>query len=148
EDERGAPVAGAEVNALTPRAPGAKFDLLGTVLALPQPPAVTQTTTSGPDGRFRLSQLPPGSYTIVARKAPMAACVRRNVVVTPASESVPLRLVLPEGFKIEGRVKRKNEGPVAGLPVVAFRVDFSNGLDLSAPDKVMSRTREKGEFAL
>lgn len=147
EDEHGAPVPGASVVALKPRETGRGLDVISMVRELGSEIPAAKSTESGTDGRFRLTGLPPGAYTVVARKSGFATGVQRHVLFAPGGEAQTVRLVLGKGHRLEGRVTRKGGGPVAGLSVVAFTTDaMQETFDLQMPDKAIARTDEKGAF--
>src|SRR5262249_17611846 len=148
EDEHGAPVAGAAVRALLPSPTGSRLDFLRILRELPEPPVASEETRSSADGTFRLSHLPPGTYTLVATKPPLGWGVGRDVGVPPRAAAPPVRPVLPQGFRVEGRVVRKDGGSPKAVPVVAFREPQIEHLDMSMPDKQCTATDDEGRFAL
>jgi len=62
-------------------------------------------TRSGPDGNFRFSDLPEGSYSLLARQNELVATLARVVV---ALDSPPLRVELAPGVTLD-EVKAKTE---------------------------------------
>jgi uncharacterized GH25 family protein len=149
EDERGKPVPGAEVSVSEPRPAARGVDFMSILRDLPAPFVAAQTTRSGDDGRFRLTGLPPGSYTVVARKSGLATTVAHSVLVAPSTQAQPIRLVMAKGYRLAGRVVRTGDGPIAALTVAAFgQNDMASILDPGMPGKAMSKTDEKGDFAL
>jgi len=148
-DERGAPVPGASVVVTAPRPSGKGFDFLSMIRELPRPPRPTHMTQSGDDGRFRLTGVPPGTYLVYARKPGFATGAQRSVLVEPAAALQPIRLVLPKGFRVTGRVVRRDDASVAGIPVIAFRDDDLQTFgDAALPTKVVETTNRDGEFVL
>ncbi|MCE9635989.1 MAG: carboxypeptidase regulatory-like domain-containing protein [Planctomycetes bacterium] len=146
-DEQGAPIEGAEVRALRSRQGGSQMDILRLIRELPvETPAVDRATTAD-GGRFRLTKTSPGSYDFKVVKGGRQVLVEKQVVVTPDAEKRPLRFVMSKGFQLDGRVSRKGPGPVAGIPVVAFR-EPQGELDLLVLDRCFAVTDEEGKFHL
>jgi protocatechuate 3,4-dioxygenase beta subunit len=143
EDARGRPVAYATIVALTPRAPTIPLDVLALIrdAAFGRPAA--GSATSSRDGRFSIAGLPPGSYPIVARREGRVAASATAVVGDAAPK--PLRLVLGDGHRVEGKVVRKDRTPVAGAAVVGFAI--TNALEICPPNMPTARTDETGAFA-
>lgn len=146
-DERGAPIAGAEVRALRSRTGGSQMDILRLIRDLPTETPAVDKATSGDDGRFRLTKTPPGTYDvkIVARGRQVG--VEKGVIVTPDAERRELRFVLGKGFEVAGRVLRKGPGPVEGIGVVAFRQPRGEG-DFVVVDRVFATTDKDGAYRL
>lgn len=99
-DERDRPVQGAEVE-LTPFGPDfdARFFF-------------REPVRSGPDGRFRIADLPRGTRVGLKARHRDLAPAEIAGVEAPTAEPVRLRLVRPRS--LEGRVKDRHGEPVAG----------------------------------
>ncbi len=101
-DEDGAPVEGAEVDAL----------LSGTVRT---PDAVWGATTTGADGTFSVVPLPPGKFDLTVTHPSFPRL--KTTVTAPVTTA---RLVLPRGREIVGTVRDAKGMPVVGVRVMAF----------------------------
>ena len=144
-DDRGDPVAGATVRAVRERPPASRNDLLRLIRELPTQVASVDSATTGQDGSFRLTRVPPGTYDFLVRAPAYSMGVEEGVIIRPEAAEHPLRFVIARGFRLDGRVVRQPEGPAAGLSVVAFRqpADLAGFLAL---DREFATTDEKGEF--
>ncbi len=115
-DGRGQPLAGATVRAtlqltvLLGSNPGAN-----RVTAY-RGPAERLTAVAGPDGRFELSSLCKGEYSIKAEAAGKA-WAERTFVIAPDFSSAPLEIVLDQGGEFSGQVKDENGQPVAAATI-------------------------------
>ena len=145
-DERGAPVEGADVMAARHAPETGRIDILRILRELAQRPASIDRTTSGADGKFKLTRLVPGTYEVAAQKAGFAHAVEESVLVTPESASQEIRLVLRKGLAAQGRVSRKGGAPVAGATIVAFTEPRGNTFDPYT--KGFATTDAAGEFRL
>lgn len=146
-DEKGAPVAGAEVRALRARPAGAQLDILRLIRELPTDTPAVDKATTGPDGRFRLTKTPPGSYDfrVVARTFQIG--IEKGAIVNPDAERREMRFVLSKGFEIDGRVVRKGPGTVEGINVVGFRQPQGE-MDFLVLDRTFATTDAEGKFRL
>jgi protocatechuate 3,4-dioxygenase beta subunit len=145
-DEKDAPVAGAVVRAIRARPASGAMDILRLIRELPVRPTAVDTATSADSGKFELRKVPPGRYDFTVEKAGYQLKVELGTIVTPDASNHPLRFVMARGFQADGIVKREGGGSVAGLPVVAFVEPGKMGANLSAIDKVLAATDEKGAF--
>ncbi len=146
-DDRGAPIPGAAVRAIRARPRAGRMDFLRVIREIDVPPPSVDAATTGPDGRFVLSRVPPGTYDFEIRARGFAQALERGLVITPEGAARDLRFVLPRGFPLSGRVIRKSEGPIEGLPVIAFEQPES---DMAVFDlnKRTTVTDDTGEFHL
>ncbi|MBK9037161.1 MAG: carboxypeptidase regulatory-like domain-containing protein [Myxococcales bacterium] len=87
------------------------------VAPIPVDPAYVPTWTTGADGRFRLTGIPAGSFTLVADATGYATA--RGPVTTFALGQVVagVELVLERGVMVAGRVTDQRGTPVAGAIV-------------------------------
>lgn len=104
-DDRGEPVAGAEVTARMPTGQGGGRWLVGR--------RVVQMVT-GEEGRFRMEDLHAGTrYTLVAAVGPY----RRNELERVEAPAEDLQLVLPAGVVVHGEVVDGAGAPLPGAEV-------------------------------
>jgi protocatechuate 3,4-dioxygenase beta subunit len=68
-------------------------------------------------GRFRMSGIPPGSLQLVARHPDYAPGTSEPRVVRPGGTLEDVRVVVPDGGTIEGRLVDSRGFPVARVPV-------------------------------
>jgi Carboxypeptidase regulatory-like domain len=150
-DGHGQPLAGATVRAT----------LQLTVLSLSSPGAnhvsayrgqvERFTAEAGPDGRFELSGLCKGEYSVKA-EAPGKAWAVRTFVIAPDFNSAPLDIVLDQGGDFSGQVRDDDGKPVAGATItLTERHHYEHGefryvtsFDSTWPDPVM--TNATGQF--
>jgi Carboxypeptidase regulatory-like domain len=107
------------------------------------------TAAAGPDGRFELSGLCKGEYSIKA-EAPGRAWAERKFVIAPDFNSAPLEIVLDQGGEFSGQVRDEVGQPVAGATISLTerheQEDFRPFTSFSStwPDPVM--TDATGQF--
>lgn len=142
-DERGAPVAGAEVLAVRTAPPRDRPDVLTILATLGDAPSPADRAVSGDDGTFRLSKLLPGAHDFAAYSAGLAFGLCPSLAVTPGGPQV--RIVMRRAHRLEGRVVRRGQGPVAGVPVVAFG-EPKRALALDPLQKVFATSDDAGRF--
>jgi hypothetical protein len=115
KDEHGAVVPGVSVSATSPTAPGVR------------------TTTTGREGEYRFTDLPPGDYTIAAELAGFAKYVRAMVTVRTGL-NIPLDLPMKIGA-IDETVEVKGETPLLetrnGAQAVNVSGDLLRGIPLT-----------------
>jgi hypothetical protein len=115
-DGQGQPIAGATVratlqlNVLSLSSPGANH-----VIAY-RAPDERFTAEAGPDGRFELSKLCKGEFSIKA-EAPGKAWAERKFVIAPDFTSAPLEFALDQGSALAGQVRDEDGHPVAGATI-------------------------------
>ncbi len=128
-DERGFPVEAATVRAFGEgQRPGAGLsagDSLG-VTSGPVPPisagvggalAFLRQTETGADGRFRLSNLQPGPYRIVASHDDFAPAESARLQLKAGAARSELELVMRPGAELSGRVVDERGDGLEGIPV-------------------------------
>ncbi len=147
-DESGRGIEGALVRAVRSKPRGARMDFLRLIRELPSPHAAVDSAKTGPDGRFALRRLVPGTYEIEASAKGCRLTAEREVIVSPASASREIRIVLSRGYTLKGRVVRRTEGPIEGLRVVALLQPRGDREILEIFEKCMAATDERGEFAV
>jgi protocatechuate 3,4-dioxygenase beta subunit len=112
----------------------------------------SRRATTGEDGRYEVTSLAPGTYTVSARlKGYEKEKVER---VTPPAKEV--NIVLSGGGRIAGRVTEKG----TGKPVTSFRYDtdkgphygsivFGHGMEVSPPDGTFeTKELDPGDYAV
>jgi protocatechuate 3,4-dioxygenase beta subunit len=104
-----------------------------------------QSTTTGPDGTFRLSDLSPGQMMLVVNKQDAFIQEMRNVTA-PAHD---VNIELPPGGRITGHVVDK----VTHQPVTQFQAGVSTargnaGMVIQTPPMLKSFNSDDGSFTL
>jgi protocatechuate 3,4-dioxygenase beta subunit len=90
-------------------------------------------TSTGPDGRYRLSSLPPGGTCRLSARADRFNSAEATVEVKAAENHLDLRLEPIKTVEIRGRVIGAAGEPVAGAGVES-RGALDGGKSLTAPD--------------
>jgi hypothetical protein len=119
--------------------------------SLPEP----RVTLSGADGKYSLSDLPAGSYTVSVTRtgyAPQTYSKGRSITPTPivvtSTEHVAnLDFALVSGGFIAGRILDEDGSPFAGALVDALVTRSDNGTD-TLFSVSSSQTDDRGEFRL
>ena len=151
-DGYGQPLAGATVRAT----------LQLTVLSLSSPganhitayrgPAERFTAEAGPEGRFELSGLCKGAYSIKA-EAPGKAWAERKFVIAPDFTSAPLEIVLDQGGEFSGQVRDEDGQPVARATItltertITSKANFATSRVSTVPGLTRSRRMPRGSSA-
>ena len=118
---------------------------------LPEP----RVTLSEPDGKYALTDLPPGSYTVSATRtgyAPQTYALGRSITPTPivvgGAQRLPaIDFALVPGGLIVGRILDEDGSPFAGAMVDALVTRSNNGTD-TFQSVASSQTDDRGEFRL
>ena len=122
-----------------------------TAEVLPEP----RVTLSGPDGKYALTDLPAGSYTISVTRtgfAPQTYAKGRAITPTPIEVAAGQQVanvdfaLQPGGF-IAGRILDEDGAPFAGAVVDALITRSDNGTDTLFSVST-SQTDDRGEFRL
>jgi murein DD-endopeptidase MepM/ murein hydrolase activator NlpD len=118
----------------------------GTVIAAvrsrePAGTAAIQKLTTDVHGKFRIENVPPGSYVAVAFASDLAPGTSASFGVRSGDETADLVVTVRPGVMLHGRVIGR-DGPIAGATVVAG----SNGE--SAHKLATAYSDRTGEFAL
>ncbi|MBK7874350.1 MAG: carboxypeptidase regulatory-like domain-containing protein [Planctomycetes bacterium] len=123
EDEKGTPLAGAQLGAV----PRGLRDLRCAEELLE-----TTHCVSGPDGRFTMTHVPQGEVDLVAIAPGHLPSLGAHVAVADGANSVSPDLVLHPGAMVKGRVVDKDGAPIPGAQVRWNMVDWQNfGFDFS-----------------
>ena len=139
-DEAGAPVAGARVEA---KANDHAHGLFQTF--------ESSDTYTDAKGGFRLLAVPPGTGTVIARKAgyiriPDAKPPPSHYEIAEPGQTVRVSVVLRRGIPVSGTVVDAQDAPVAGAEVVA---GVTAGQDpWSLQRREVTKTDESGAFTL
>ncbi len=115
-----------------------------TVATMSMTEGMTSTTT-GPDGSFRLADLTPGGIMLVASR-PESFIQEMRAVTAPARD---VNIELPSGGRIGGHVVDK----VTHRPVTSFQAGVSTsrgggGMVIQTPPMLKSFTSDDGSFTL
>lgn len=136
-DERGRPVAGAQVTALRPSAePPGPFG----------PPRLDSVggSRSGADGGFVLPRLSPGSeHTLVVLHPDLLPAVLSPPPAGADGAAPPLRVVLRSGLALRGRVRDASGRPIAAAKVFLDREDDATGSPWHRPPFEVDRATRK-----
>ena len=144
-DEQGAPIPGAEVRVLREAPSGNRMDFLRLIRELPVPTPSAEATVTDENGKFALTQVPPGTYDIEIGAEGYSRRVERRIPLSPALVDRPLRFVLTAGFEVRGRVVRPGGGDVSGITIAAFHEPRGEA-DLFTMQRHHTVTDENGEF--
>lgn len=108
---------------------------------------------SGPDGRFVIRNVPPtNELALEASRKGFAETRHSGVKVAAGEKTRGLRVTLPSGFEIAGRVANRDGGPIAGATIQATKSTPGNRpmrpfmFDPDAPE--LPATGTDGQFAL
>jgi hypothetical protein len=131
-------------------APVARARVIATAEVLPEP----RVAISGPDGRYVLGELPPGSYTVSVTRTGFApqtystgrAITPSPITVTPGQQAAIDFALVPGGY-IAGRIMDEDGTPFAGALVDALVTRSDNGTD-TLFSVATSQTDDRGEFRL
>jgi hypothetical protein len=116
-----------------------------------------RSTSTGMDGRYELTDLPAGRYTIRVTRSgyiPLSYGQRR-----PLEQGKPLQLTdrqaienidfsLPKASTIRGQIVDELNEPVADVPVLALRPMFWQGRRRTVPIGPPGRTDDAGEYRI
>ena len=150
-----APAATAQISGIIKNAnddvPIARARVSAIADGLPEP----RVTLSGADGKYSLSDLPAGSYTVSVTRtgyAPQSYAKGRSITPTPiavtGTEHVAnLDFALVPGGFIAGRILDEDGSPFAGALVDALVTRSDNGTD-TLFSVSSSQTDDRGEFRL
>jgi hypothetical protein len=145
-------------------------DAVNSVSRDPTPAKSTQSTdpvvnrigpfgaASDSKGRFTVSNLPPGLYTITARKdgyvapagnLPGAVIVTTTpIAVVEGNPSPEIALTLLPGGIIGGRVRDPGGMPMSGITVVAYQYAYVEGGRVILTSRNSNTTDDRGDFRL
>lgn len=91
-----------------------------------------QVSWPGPDGSWRLDDLGPGLWSVVAQIQGTSRAARASAVIEPGKEAV-LDLELGRGFILSGQVHRDGE-PMSQAVVILQNGTSTGGTGLTGPD--------------
>ena len=115
-----------------------------TVRVASTSPRVTRTTTTDAEGRFRISELPPGEYRLSALRPGFLEMVYGAAQPGGTRSGTPIRLAqgqaienislqVPRGGVIAGVVLDEFGDPAMNVPVRALRLGYRNGDRFALP---------------
>ena len=139
------------IKSATDDAPLGRVRVMAAAEILPEP----RVTLSGQDGKYTLSELPPGSYTISVTRtgyAPQTYATARASVPTPivlrsTQHAADIDFALVPGGYITGRILDEDGTPFAGAVVDALVARSENGSD-TLYSVSSAQTDDRGEFRL
>ncbi|MEN8152124.1 MAG: carboxypeptidase-like regulatory domain-containing protein, partial [Planctomycetota bacterium] len=146
-DADGAPIPGATVAAHRPTmGDGPATDFLEVFSSMTKPRTPLDSTETGDDGRFVLRKLSPGTYRLEAFADGFAVGAVKGVMVAPEAERAEHRIVLREGFRLDGEVTTAKGLPVPEAVVSMIRTDMGPG---GMPDfsPIQTTTDDEGQFS-
>ena len=85
-------------------------------------PFTNRTTASGSDGRYVMDQLPPGTYTIRAKRESLIAQPREKVLLSWEETLDGIDLKLGSGYHIRGRAYEEKSGASVASVTVSHHV--------------------------
>jgi hypothetical protein len=83
-------------------------------------------------GRFRLNDVPPGTYDVTIRGPGFARVVKRDVAIAPGETTELGSITVQRGRAVSGRVLGPDGAPVAGAEVVVATQLMGDGRSLTA----------------
>ena len=132
-------------------APLARARVVATSAALPQP----RVAITGPDGKYAITDLPAGSYTVTATRTGFAAYSYQQgrsmtgaaVTLADGQQAANIDLALVAGGVIAGRILDEDGAPFAGATVEALVRRMQGGGD-ALFSIATAQTDDRGEFRL
>jgi protocatechuate 3,4-dioxygenase beta subunit len=104
-----------------------------------------ELSSTGPDGRFTVSDLTPGPYMVIFGKQDEFIQQMRNITA-PANN---VNIDLPPGGRISGRVLDKNtHQPVTSFNAGVSTARMGGGMQIDVPPMMKSFTSDDGSFSL
>jgi hypothetical protein len=111
--------------------------------------------TTGPDGRFRITDVPPGQSFITASgrgfMKPRRQSGPASLMLSPGEHRKDVRLRVQATSVISGRVLDENRRPRSGMAVLLLRYTYEDGRRLLAPSGVVPSqffTDDRGEYRI
>ena len=109
--------------------------------------------TTGADGRYKLSDVPPGEYRVAASTAHQGqmgfgSSRMRQVIVGPGQEVTGFDFPLTVFAKIAGKVVDENKEPIPDMSVIAIAREYRLGALRYVFTSGVGRTNDRGEYAI
>jgi hypothetical protein len=117
----------------------------------------TRTVTTDLDGRYDVTNLPPGRYSISASKSSFIGLSygqtrptipAQTLTLTDKQSADGVDLLILRGAAITGRVMDDFGDPVSGVQVMALRAQFQQGQQRLMPFGQRATTNDIGEYRL
>lgn len=105
-------------------------------------PSITEAITTDARGRFRASNLEPGTYVAVAFSSELAPGASEPVIVGSGAAVDGVTVTLHDGTIVRGRITGRN-GPVTGATIIA-----STGFGETASKVATTSSNAQGEFVM
>jgi len=144
-DAAGRPVPGAVVQVFFDRTRPDRLDVRRGLLDLQSALDPLAEARAWRDGRFDVSDLPPGRYVVRISAPGYATAFREGVWVTNDERATALHVILDRGAGYEGRVLDPEGRGIANARVIAIAFPDRNSTRL---DRVETTTSSDGRFRL
>jgi hypothetical protein len=116
-----------------------------TVTAVGGEPRTSVSVTTGPDGRFRIENLPPGRFTASASKPAYVAHGGASDVSVAAGGVAVTEIRLARGGTIFGVVRQPTGHPFVGVTVRVYRVSMLGDYSTVSP-AIVATTDDLGAY--
>lgn len=144
----GTPVEGATVGAYSaPDATRTGWDWNKAWAQMSATPVAVATVTTGPDGKAVFPEMATGTWTFTAKRDGFATDGKTNVRIESGGEVPVVRIFLPSGNALKGRVLDGDKKPIPGVLVLGARPNQAWDLG-SAPLRARSTTDAEGRYEL
>ena len=105
----------------------------------------SELSSTGPDGRFTVSDLTPGPYMVIFNKQDEFIQQMRNITAPARDVSIDL----PPGGRVSGRVLDKStHQPVTSFNAGVSTARMGGGMQIDVPPMMKSFTSDDGSFTL